>query len=401
MVWKYQCCKKISGLKVLFLFVAAMAVTAVATDNLVNSYEQEIKQKSSVMDSIKNELEKGRQRLKVLQEEEGSYKEQLEQIEQNIKASRTYLELLEHRIDTVGSLIALLEDSLADAQQKLLERQSIMKRRVRQAYMTGSPHPLFLVLAAKSPLELLDRIRYIEELNRYDKGLVRDIDASRKEIDKRKSERQQERMRLEQLLSEKKDEQFSLQKEESLRKAMLEKVRLEKDAFQQMIAELEASQKQLQKIIEQLEKKRKQAKEQSIGKGVLSFEKRKGKLNWPVKGTIVDGFGKIVHPVYKTVIMNNGVDISVKEGQTVQCVAPGAVIHVGFMRGLGQMVIIDHSAGYMTVYAQLQNVSVNVDQKVQTGTVLGKVGSTSKGPRLHFEIRKSTDPLDPSEWLEK
>jgi murein DD-endopeptidase MepM/ murein hydrolase activator NlpD len=55
----------------------------------------------------------------------------------------------------------------------------------------------------------------------------------------------------------------------------------------------------------------------------------------------------------------------------------------------------------MTVYAQLQNVSVNLDQKVQEGTVLGKVGSTSKGPRLHFEIRKSTDPLDPSEWLEK
>ncbi len=401
MVWKYQCCTKISGLKALILSVAVMAVTAAATDNLVNSYEQEIKQKSSVVDSIKNELERGRQRLKGLQKEEGSYLEQLEQIEQNIKASRTYLELLEHRIDTVGSLIALLEDSLTEAQQKLLERQSIMKKRVRQAYMTGSPHPLFMVLVAKSPLELLDRIRYIEKLNKYDKGLVRDIDASRKKIDSRKSERQQERTSLEQLLSDKRDEQLSLQKEESLRKAMLEKVRLEKGAFQQMIAELETSQKQLQKIIEQLEKKRKKAKEQSIGKGVLSFEKRKGKLSWPVKGTIVDGFGKIVHPVYKTVIMNNGVDIGVKDGHAVQCVAPGAVIHVGFMRGLGQMVIIDHSAGYMTVYAQLQNVFVNMDQKVQAGTVLGKVGSSSKGSRLHFEIRKSTDPLDPSEWLEK
>lgn len=388
-------------MKILILSVAIMAVAVTATDSLVNSYEQEIKQKFSVMDSIKNELERGRQRLKVLQKEEGGYLEQLEQIEQNIKASRTYLELLELRIDTVGSLIALMEDSLAEAQKKLLERQSIMKKRIRQAYMTGSPHPLFLVLAAKSPLELLDRIRYIEELNRYDQELVRNIDDTRKEIDNRKGEREQERIRLEQLLSEKKDEQLSLQKEESMRKAMLEKVRLEKDAFQKMIAELEASQKQLQKIIEQLEKKRKKAKEQSIGKGVLSFEKRKGKLSWPVKGMILNGFGKIVHPVYKTVIMNNGVDIGVKEGQTVQCVAPGAVIHVGFMRGLGQMVIIDHSAGYMTVYAQLQNVSVSVDQKVQAGTVLGQVGSTSKGPSLHFEIRKSTDPLDPSEWLEK
>jgi hypothetical protein len=120
-----------------------MAVAVAATDSLVNSYEQEIKQKFSVMDSIKNELDRGRQRLKVLQKEEGGYLEQLEQIEQNISASRTYLELLELRIDTVGSLIALMEDSLAEAQKKLLERQSIMKKRIRQAYMTGSPHPLF------------------------------------------------------------------------------------------------------------------------------------------------------------------------------------------------------------------------------------------------------------------
>ena len=80
LVWKYQCCKKISGLKVLILSVAVMAITATATDNLVNSYEQEIKQKFSVMDSIKNELEKGRQRLKGLQKEEGSYLEQLSRL---------------------------------------------------------------------------------------------------------------------------------------------------------------------------------------------------------------------------------------------------------------------------------------------------------------------------------
>ncbi len=401
MVWKCQCGAKISGLKAYILFVAVLHFSAAGTDNVVNNYEQEIKQKSTVMDSIKNELEKGRERLKGLQKEEGNYLEQIEQVEQNIKASRTYLELLEHRIDTVGSVITLLQDSLNKAQSKLLERQSIMKRRIRQAYMTGSPHPLFLVLAAKSPLELLDRVRYIEELNRYDQGLVRDIESSRKEIDNRKNERQKERERLEELISDKKKEQLSLQKEESLHKAMLEKVRLEKNAFQTMIAELEASQKQLQKIIEQLEKKRKQAKEQSISKGVLTFEKRRGKLSWPVKGSIVNGFGKVVHPVYKTVIMNNGVDIGVKEGQQVQCVAPGSVIHVGFMRGLGQMVIIDHSSGYMTVYAQLQQVSVNLDQKVQIGTVLGKVGSSSGGSKLHFEIRKSTNPLDPAEWLEK
>ncbi|HEX3018706.1 MAG TPA: peptidoglycan DD-metalloendopeptidase family protein [Chitinispirillaceae bacterium] len=385
----------------IFLFVAVCFCSAAGTDNLINNYDQEIKQKSGVMDSIKNELEKGRLRLSGLQKEEGSYLEQIEQIEQNINASRTYLKLLELRIDTVGSVISLLQDSLNKAQNTLVERQSIMKRRIRQAYMTGSPDPLLLILAAKNPLELLHRVRYIEELNRYDQDLVKNIELSRKDIDNKKMENQKEHNRLEDLLNAKKNEQVSLQKEEVLRKNMLEKVRLEKNAFQAMIAELEFSQNQLQKIIEQLEKKRKQAKDQKISKGVLTFEKRKGKLGWPVKGTIVNGFGKIVHPVYKTVIMNSGVDISAKQGQQVQCVAPGAVIHVGSMRGLGRMVIIDHAAGYMTVYAQLEQISVNLDQKVQIGTILGKLGSSSNGSKLHFEIRKATDPLDPSEWLEK
>lgn len=400
MVWKYQCSKKIYN-QIILLFVSGIIFSAAGTDNLLNSYDQEIKQKSGAMDSIKSELEKGQLKLKELQKEEGNYIAQLEQVEKNIASSKTYLNLLELQIDTVVVTISVLQDSLTKAEKKLVERQLIMKSRIRQAYMTGSPHPLFLIIAAKNPVDLLNRTRYIEELNRYDKNLVMDIEFSRKEIDTRKTERQNERERLEGLLKEKKQTQIVLVKEEALQKSMLEKVRLEKDAFKTMIAELELSQKQLQKIIEQLEKKRKQAKEQVIRKGVLAFDKRKGNLGWPIKGSIINNFGKVVHPVYKTVIMNNGVDIKATTGQSVKCVAPGSVIHVGSMRGLGRMVIIDHAAGYMTVYAQLQQINVTLDQKVEIGTILGKVGSSANGAKLHFEIRKSTDPIDPSEWFEK
>lgn len=400
MVWKHQCCSKISGL-IFILFVAGLFISASGTDNLVNTYDREINQKSGVMDSIRAELVKGRSKLAELQKVEGNYLAQIEQIERNINSSQTYLKLMELRIDTVTSFITVLQDSLTRAEKELLERQSVMRRRIRQAYMTGSPHLLVLLLSSKSPLDLLHKVRYVEELNRYDQSLLKEIEQSRKTIDTRKEERQQERKNLEDLLAIKQDEQAVLEKEEKLHKSMLDKVRLEKDAFQKMVAELEASQKQLQQIIEQLEKKRKQAKEQSVKKGVLAFEKRKGKLSWPVKGKIVNNFGKIVHPVYKTVIMNNGVDINTGVEQQVLCVAPGSVIHVGSMRGLGQMVIVDHAAGYMTVYAQLQQVAVSSDQKVEIGTVLGKVGSTGSGANLHFEIRKATDPLDPSEWLEK
>jgi septal ring factor EnvC (AmiA/AmiB activator) len=72
------------------------------------------------------------------------------------------------------------------------------------------------------------------------------------------------------------------------------------------------------------------------------------------------------------------------------------------MRGLGKLVIVDHG-GYYTTYARLEEALVTKDGKVEPGTVLGLVGEsqTFEEPKLHFEIRKSTEAMDPAEWLEK
>ena len=101
--------------------------------------------------------------------------------------------------------------------------------------------------------------------------------------------------------------------------------------------------------------------------------------------------------------MNNGIDIGSKRGQPIECVAPGVVLHVGSMRGLGKMVIVDHAGGYLSIYAHLESISVSQDQEVTSGTNIGNVGDSGSlgGEKLHFEIRKSTNALNPVEWLEK
>ena len=368
----------------------------------VTQYDREIRQQSGKLDSIKTELEKGRSKLQELQKEEGNFLGKIEQIEKNISASRTYLELLAARIDTVEQVISGLQDSLVLAQKDLVSRQEVMKKRLRKAYMSGTPHPFLMILSAKNPVDFINKTRYLEDLNRYDRKLLNEIDQTRKVIDKTKSSRQEERQRLAMLLQVKKEEQAELLKEESQRKVMLEDVRSKKNAYQAMISELEASQKELNAMIRLLEDKRKKAK-QDARKGVMAFEKRKGKLPWPVEGPVVGRYGKVVHPVYKTVIMNNGIDIGAQKGQPVQCIAPGTVIHVGSMRGLGRMVIVDHAGGYLTIYAHLDEIQVNQDQQVEFGSILGSVGDSGSlgGVKLHFELRKSTETLDPVEWLEK
>jgi septal ring factor EnvC (AmiA/AmiB activator) len=99
--------------------------------------------------------------------------------------------------------------------------------------------------------------------------------------------------------------------------------------------------------------------------------------------------------------MNNGIDINAAKGGAAKCVAPGTVIHIGSMRGLGQLVIVDHASGYISVYANLQSINVALNEKVDIGVILGKVVTVQNNSKLHFEIRKSTTALDPVEWLEK
>lgn len=399
---KYECSSKISGLILLFFSVLIGTAQAQESD-LLKQYDRDITAKSGALDSIKSEIEKGRQVLFSLQNDEGNYLERLEQIEKNISASKLYLSILQGQIDSVETVIQHLKDSLVIAQIKLQDRKSVMVKRLQIAYKQMAVNPAMLLLQSKNPVEFITRSRYLQEINRYDKRLMNEITTTRQNIDRRSTQLAKQREELSTLLGSKKTEQKMLLDEELLRKTMLTDVRSKKQLYTAMISELEESQKQLNIIITTLQEKRKKAKKQLSSSVVMAFEKRKGKLGWPVEGKVVSPFGKIVHPVYKTVTMNNGIDIGAAKGTSVRCVAPGTVIHTGWMRGLGQIVIVDHNGGYITVYAHLQEITVRMDQAVEFGTRLGNVGDTGSmgDANLHFEIRKSTDAFNPSEWLEK
>lgn len=370
----------------------------------VSHYDKEIKQNTGKLSKIQKELEQGREKLKALQKQEGTFLGQLEQVEKNIAKSHSYVKLVAGRIDTVEAIIMSLQDSLKSEGRKYAARQTIMRKRLRQAYMQGTNYPLLMLFGANSPLDAINRVQYIEKLNQYDRTLADQITRSRREIEQKKLVQHKEREHLTMLRAAKESEQAQLVSEERRRREMLKEVQSKKESYKTMVAELEASQQELAAMIKLLESKRAKArKTTTLKQGTLTFDKRKGSLPWPVEGPVVTTFGKVVHPVYKTVIMSNGVDIDAKKGEPVHAVMPGTVIHTGSLRGLGKMVIVDHTGGFITIYAHLEQIAVTTDEAVESQTVLGSVGETGSigGAKLHFEIRKSADALDPVEWLEK
>jgi septal ring factor EnvC (AmiA/AmiB activator) len=395
---------QISGL-ILLLAGALWSAPAVRPGHGGSVYEKEFRKSIDALDSIKTAIDARRKKLRDLESAEGNFLARLDYLETNIAASKKYLALISSRIDTAETTIVRLTDSLHAAQALLVDRQTIMKQRLRRAYMTGAASPLMVLLMSRSPLDAVHRVRYLDEVHRYDQSLVGKIEGTRKNIDGKKHSFERERATLAQLLTDKKKENAMLLSEEASRRIILSDIRSKKKSNMAMIAELETAQTELNNIIKLLEKKRKKTEAPGVSRpGPRGpFEQQKGALPWPLDGPVVAPFGKIVHPLYKTVTMNNGIDIGASADEAVRCIAAGTVIHTGSMRGLGKLVIVDHGKNFLTIYAHLEEISVTANQSVAAGTVVGKAGAggISEIPQLHFEIRKSTDALDPDLWLEK
>jgi murein hydrolase activator len=99
--------------------------------------------------------------------------------------------------------------------------------------------------------------------------------------------------------------------------------------------------------------------------------------------------------------VQNGVDIEAPSGAPVRAVAPGRVVHAGWFKGYGNLVIVDHGDGYHTLVAHLTAMQTAMGEEVDAGDVLGTVGDSGslKGPYLYFEIREKGRPVDPRPWL--
>ena len=121
------------------------------------------------------------------------------------------------------------------------------------------------------------------------------------------------------------------------------------------------------------------------------------KFSWPVRGKILSSYGAKSGGLF-----NDGINIGANKGSTVKAAENGVVAYAGNeVKGMGNLIIIQHSGGWMTVYAHMDTMSVRRGTKVSVGQKIGTVGSTGKvdKPQLHFEIRKGTKAYNPSSYL--
>jgi murein DD-endopeptidase MepM/ murein hydrolase activator NlpD len=120
-------------------------------------------------------------------------------------------------------------------------------------------------------------------------------------------------------------------------------------------------------------------------------------FRWPVRGRVIAGFGTKVNGT-----PNDGINLAVPEGTSVKAAEDGVVAYAGNeLKGYGNLVLVRHPNGYVTAYAHASEVMVKRGDQVKRGQILARAGQTGNvtSPQLHFEIRKGSTPIDPTQHL--
>ena len=358
------------------------------------------KAKKQRADFLEERLEKTARLLDRAQDNYQNYAAQLARTEAQIVTAR-------HRVQ------------IATARYQAHNRQFGLRLAARQK--RGEPGLLSVILGSDSLAELSRRTSFMETLSDNDAKLQADLKADRVEMTRAQNalmEQWQDRVRL-------------------ARAAHDEKARIEdgKRAQQAVWRQVNASQASLLRIAAA-----RQRASDSIGAQIQSLEARKAQIiadyetqaargrragyegasavdsagsderyagdghgGWlrPASGRISSRFGNRYHPVLHRHKLHTGEDIAAGYGAPFRAARGGRVLYAGWQTAYGKTIIIDNGNGTTTLYGHASKLNVRAGQAVKAGQNIGNVGSTgwSTGPHLHFEVRKSGRPVDPSQFV--
>lgn len=298
---------------------------------------------------------------------------------------------IERALARVTKQMGVAKKEADAAQTEVLAQQRRLGPRLFALYRLGKQDALGSLLTASDFATLVKRRRGIEALVSSDVEALETLStlaqwqhrhARRLERLEGTGQRLVRALRTEQAVGQARLARF---------KDLLASVSAEQNRMSRLIADLEQSEKELAGMVNDLQP----------SAATSGFRARKGQLTFPTEGTVEVGFGKVVNPRFNTVTVQKGIDIRAAEGAPVRAVSSGTVVYAGWLKGYGNLVILDHGGNYHSLYAHLANLEVEAGNEVEESVSLGQVGDTGslKGSYLYFEIRKSGQAVDPLPWL--
>ena len=316
----------------------------------------------------------------------------LDWLERAFRQSTARAEALQKSGAALQLRAQILRDEAARAHQEALLKEEALSPRLRTLYRLSREDRVSRLVSAKDFATLVKRERGLSALVQTD---LNQLEA----LAKISRYQHLTAARVDRLLDTAQTIEAAVRLEQMLAKSRRER-------FAELLATTNAEQKRVSRVIAELEREEKQLANfvgEMKSSATSGFRSRKGHLPFPVVGGLVEvGFGKVVNPRFNTVTVQKGLDIRSALGKRVLSVGEGKVAFSGWLKGYGNLVILDHGGGYHSLYAHLAQSLVEAGNEVEEGEEIASVGDTGslKGAFLYFEIRKQGQAIDPAPWLE-
>ena len=342
---------------------------------------------------IQNEIKKQEEKLQQATQQESSVSGQLQNINGEVSKYRGRLNAEKNRLASINKRIAQTNAGIEKTRQELLKHQKWLKDKLIGLQKNGQTDDIVILLGADDMGSFLRRWRYLEILAKREKKESDDYQSALAQLQGQETALSGlvSGLRQEESRAARAKSKLDMKRQE--KQNLLASIRSQRASYEAMLQELKAASQKLLAVIS-----RSDASSSYKGKG---FRGMKGRLQWPVRGTVVFRYGRGTDPVFGTPIFRNGIYISTGAGATVRSIFDGKVIYANWFKGYGQLVIINHGGGYNSLYADLNEIFLKVGDIIVGRAPVGKAGESVmvNAPSLYFEIRYRGKPLDPMQWL--
>jgi septal ring factor EnvC (AmiA/AmiB activator) len=324
------------------------------------------------------------------------------------EAHRALFELRQKRA-ALESELAAIGAREAKARGDLEKQQALAAKLLRLQYTQGSTDRLRLLLEGRDPEEAARHLQYYDYIQRARADLIGRLKREEQELAALQADAQARRDQLAQNEAAQAVASRAIEKERAARASVVAKLAGEISRNRHAIDRLRHDEARLARLVEEIARALAERSKQGAAKGeavdrvadaslaAQPFRTLKGKLRLPVRGRLMNHYGE---RRAESGIPWKGLFIRAVTGETVHAVADGLVVYADWLRGFGNLLILDHGGGYMSLYADNEGLLRKVGEKVRAGDPIASVGASGENADsgLYFELRRDGKPFDPLKW---
>jgi len=338
--------------------------------------------------------------------------EELRETEKAIsEASRKLRELAAERAEAQTALSQLNAQS-QQLSARIATQQAQLGRLFTRQYYAGETDSLRHLLSGNDPNQLARDAHYLSLLSRAKADLIRNLGGILEEKKRLAGLARAKAEELAEIEQRQQRERSGLIEQQKKRQAVLARLSDRIQAQRREVDKLKRDEKRLARLIEGLGRIVAKPKGAPRPQGPAlrnertpdaaqsgeAFARLKGQLSLPTRGELANRFGT---PRQEGGTTWKGIFIRAQNGAEVKAIAPGRIVFADWLRGFGNLAIVDHGDGYLSVYGNNESLFKAVGQPVKPGEVIASVGNSGGNPEtgLYFELRHLGQPLDPLKWV--